>query len=367
MLYVLIAVRFIVLLAESLILIRYIWKSSLKNVIAWFCAFICSFAFYMELYSFMNLLEKYSSSSIYSSVYDIVALITPVLVYMPLIRYCKGKENSSFSNEIILLSTSLIVFVDVICRVVGDEAGLVAAVVNALMITAFALFSEQRFDRNIAKVNEQMLNAQLNHYETVKQSNFELRRIKHDMKNHLLVARDMADKGRTNELIAYIDELIGQVAQSEVFCRTGNDIADAILTDKNNKAAKRNISLQVSGDLAGVEISAVDLCTIIANLLDNAIEAVSKLYNHNPSERHKVIKIDFKKNSNFLVIEQSNYALDKIVTDKGRFITSKKSPDHGFGIHNIKDAVARNNGEFDYSCQDGEFVKCVFEIILPIK
>lgn len=365
--YVLVAIRILLVLLGAVALIHFVWKSSWRNVLAWIAAVICSWCLYYELSSFMGLFAGYASIGGYKYLVEIVASIFPLLAYLPLIRYCLIKRNGQFTTEVILLATAITVFVASICFVVGSYLGVLGAIVSVLTMACFAMYSENKHDRNITRVNEQMLNAQLNHYEAVKQSNFELRRIKHDMKNHLLVARDMAEKGNNKELIAYLEKLTDDVVQSDVFCRTGNDIADAILSDKNNKASKRNITLQVSGNLAGAEIDAVDLCTIIANLLDNAIEAVSKLYNLNTSERHKVITIDFRKNANFLVIEQSNYALEKIKSEKGRFITSKNSPDHGFGIYNIKQAVYRNDGEFNILEDSGEFTKYTFEIMLPLK
>lgn len=365
--YALLIIRILLVLLGAVALIRFVWKSSWRNVLAWVAAAICSFCLYYELISFMGVFSEYASSEGYKFIIEVVASIFPLLAYLPLIRYSVIKRNGQFSTEIILLVTAISVFIAFICFMVGGYLGILGAVISVLTMACFSMYSENKHDRNITRVNEQMLNAQLNHYEAVKQSNFELRRIKHDMKNHLLVARDMAEKGNNKELIAYLDALTNEVVQSDVFCRTGNDIADAILSDKNNKATKRNITLQVSGNLAGVEIDAVDLCTIIANLLDNAIEAVSKLYNLNTSERHKVITIDFRKNANFLVIEQTNYALEKIKSEKGRFITSKNSPDHGFGLYNIKQAVYRNDGEFNILEDAGEFTKYTFEIMLPLK
>lgn len=365
--YALLAIRILLVLLGAMALIRFVWKSSWRNILAWFAAVICSLCLYYELISFMGIFSEYASAEGYRFAIEIVASLSPLLAYLPLIRYSAMKRNGQFSNEIILLVTAISLFVAFICYVVGSYLGIFGAVVSVLTMACFSMYSDNEHKRNITKVNEQMLNAQLNHYETIKQSNFELRRIKHDMKNHLLVARDMAEKGNNKELIAYLDTLTDEVVKGDVFCRTGNDIADAILSDKNNKAAKRNITLQVSGDLAGVEIDDVGLCTIIANLLDNAIEAVSKLYNLNTSERHKVITIDFRKNANFLVIEQTNYSLEKIKSEKGRFITSKNSPDHGFGLYNIKQAVYRNDGEFNIIEDTGEFTKYTFEIMLPLK
>ena len=364
---ILIVFRIAFILLGAFALVRFIWKSSWRNVLAWLCAVVSSLCLYYELSTFMNLFENYASISGYKIIADIVASLFPMLAYIPLIRYCITKRNGQFSNEIILLSTSIMAFIACVCYVIGSYIGIVGAVVCVLTMACFAMYSENKHDRNITRVNEQMLNAQLNHYEAVKQSNFELRRIKHDMKNHLLVARDMAEKGNNKELILYLEKLTDEVVQSDVFCRTGNDIADAILSDKNNKANKRNITLQVSGNLAGAQIDAVDLCTIIANLLDNAIEAVSELYNYNTSERHKIITIDFRKNDNFLVIEQSNYSAGKIKQHKGRYITSKNSGDHGFGIYNIKQAVYRNDGEFEIIETPAEFTKYTFEIMLPLK
>ena len=68
----------------------------------------------------------------------------------------------------------------------------------------------------------------------------------------------------------------------------------ALVRDRE-KAEKRGLELCISGNLAGLDIETADLVTILSNLLDNAIEAVSRLYGKNLPEEDKKIVLEFKK------------------------------------------------------------------------
>ena len=204
--------------------------------------------------------------------------------------------------------------------------------------------STGRYNAEIRRIDEKINAAQNAQYEAVMQSNFELRSVRHDMKNHLLAIKSMASKSSS-----------------------GNDIADAIIADKIAKAKKRGLSFKVSGDMAGVKIEANDLVTILANLLDNAIEALCRLYGSDLSSSQKTIELELRKNSNFLYIVEKNISGDKI--DKGLIRSSKDSPDHGFGVFNIRKVVKKYGGEFDISCESiggSPLYTVEVQIILPM-
>lgn len=354
------------------VLLKKVWQTEFnfrefKLYLAIICSLVVSgsiyFLFLNGLLGFVNL----SSSPEFKNLISVISAAAPFIAFLPLSRFCSNRKIDAFTSFNILFQTVIVLFI--LAVAFASDSLIVyfaAGVLCIFAIAAFVVKNENKYYNSVTKINEDLLNAQLNHYEAIKQSNFELRRIKHDMKNHLLVIKELSSAGKATEVTSYADELLGEIASSETFYRTGNEIVDAIISDKKAKAGKRGISLEVTGNIVGCEINPVDLCTIIANLLDNAIEAVSKLYGLNTSEKHNVIALDFKKNANFVLITETNYALAKMREENNRFISSKGGSDHGFGIYNIKNAVYRNGGEFKYSVKEEEFFKFEFEIMLPL-
>lgn len=353
-------------------LLRSVWQTefdlrSFKVYPAIICSLLVAGCIYYSFYKALSSLTAYSSQENFKTVIGLFAAVVPFVAFLPLGKLCKERELEAFTSLNIALQTLVVLFITAVAYSAGTAlVHFIGGVLCILTIVSFVVRNQNKYYNSVTKMNNELLNAQLNHYETIKQSNFEIRRIRHDMKNHLLVIKELASSGKAFEAASYSDELLGEIAASETFYRTGNEIVDAIISDKKAKAGKRGISLEVTGNIVGCELNAVDLCTIIANLLDNAIEAVSKLYGLNASEKHKLITLDFKKNANILLITQSNYAIAGMRESNNRIISSKGGSEHGFGIYNIKNAVYRNGGEFRYEIKDEEFYRFEFEIMLPL-
>lgn len=242
--------------------------------------------------------------------------------------------------------------------------------------------SETRYFQQKVLINEYYLETQKEHYEQQSEANQEIRRIRHDMKNHAYVMKELLRRKEYGELEEYLSEVTREMEQADVSVHVGNEIADAILSEKRQKAEKLGIEIKVEGEMTGVSLSAVDTCTILANALDNAIEAVAGLKEKNgaggwaategtdgaDSEAEEivspVIELSFKKNQNFLLMEEKNPARKNIVVENGLIATTKKDRgNHGFGLLNIREAVGKYDGECVITAQDGQFT---LEIMLPL-
>ena len=115
--------------------------------------------------------------------------------------------------------------------------------------------------------------AQAKHFEKVRESDLEMRRLRHDMNNHIICMNELYKGEKYGELGEYLKQLTNTVTEIQAPIRTGNEIVDAIISEKVEEAESFQIKIQVDGDFKGVTISAMDLCTVFSNLLDNAIEA----------------------------------------------------------------------------------------------
>lgn len=220
--------------------------------------------------------------------------------------------------------------------------------------------SEAGFFRRKNAISEYYLEAQKDHYESLMQSNREIRKIKHDMKNHMFCLKELSDKGDYKALDTYIAQLSENLEATQRMVFTKNEIVDAIIEEKTQKAKQKNITVNVEGDMVGVDIAALDLCTIFSNLIDNAMEAVEKL-----PEDNRRITLEIKKNKNFLIITEQNPIAQPILIQENRIATSKhEKENHGFGIMNIEEAVAKYDGECHLYTEDENTF--VFEIAFPL-
>ena len=154
----------------------------------------------------------------------------------------------------------------------------------------------------------------------------------------------------------YLEEMSEGLAGTNVSSHTGDVIADAIIADKKKRAASEGIALNVTGAITGVEISPVNMCKMLGNLLDNAIEAASDPGLKDLASEFKVIDLQFKHTDNFFMISVTNPCVDHPKIKDGKIVTSKSDKkNHGFGISNIRSAAEDCGGELSVSCEEKPF------------
>lgn len=200
------------------------------------------------------------------------------------------------------------------------------------------------------KDDEKLFALELSRYEEILRNNHEMSAFRHDYKNNLFALKTLIETNRTSEAREYISSLTGSLDLTRSRFQTGNLLADAIISDKAAKAEKYEIRMEFEGALPADGISGRDLCVILSNSLDNAVDACADI----PSA---VIRIKSELKENGVRITVTNPVLKKVEIHNGRIQTSKADKSaHGFGISNIRNTVKKYNGYADISCSDEEFV-----------
>ena len=124
-------------------------------------------------------------------------------------------------------------------RVMFLLTGSISISLLAVAVIAFVMQgSRKEYYHREAKLTEKYLRAELEHFKAYREAQREVRRVRHDMKNHYAVLSVLADEGKYAELREYLAQLGKELSRSDVGIRCGNDIADAILNEKNARAEK---------------------------------------------------------------------------------------------------------------------------------
>ncbi len=212
----------------------------------------------------------------------------------------------------------------------------------------------EREHQNVSKLLEIQLANQLEHYNKVNDIYSEFRAFRHDLNNHLICLRSYISDNSTDEALAYIEEISNRTLVTKKTYDTGNIMADALLNDKNDKAVGCNTHITFSGFVPTMGITSPDLCTIMANALDNAIEACAK----DKSDDKKEIKVSSDFCKGYFFFKVTNPVFDKVEIKNGNQVrTSKKDSSlHGFGVANIVKTVEKYSGKTELSVKDGEFI-----------
>lgn len=224
-------------------------------------------------------------------------------------------------------------------NIINFSAVLIVPIFMVLIIyLLFNCISKQYFE-NISLLMEKQVEQQVEHYKKINKLTDDLREFRHDYKNHMICLQSLLNNKQYDEALSYVKSITNQeILDSNKFF-SGNQIADAILTDKNELAQKNNCKIIFDGSVSD-EISVSNLCTILSNALDNSIEACSKI----DSDETQIIDVKCVASELIQIIRISNPNLDNNAVTE----TSKADrKNHGFGLSNIRRTVERMDGQMD--------------------
>lgn len=175
----------------------------------------------------------------------------------------------------------------------------------------------------------------------------------HDMRNHFVVLQNYLAYGKVAEAQSYLETLSGSKAIQDMERWTGIEAIEYILGQKISSAKEQQIKVTINAEYPkDCKIDPVDLCTILTNLLDNAIEGTVK----NKEQTRRNIDITIRRIYQFILIRISNSAIEPPVLKNGQLITTKQDKRyHGWGMQSVKSAVEKYNGTVEYSYTDFMF------------
>ena len=217
-----------------------------------------------------------------------------------------------------------------------------------------SLFS-RRVDKQLEAYQRELVDT---HYKEVENMYRQIRGWRHDYRNHIQVLKAFAAKGDMDAIRAYLDELDTDLNTVDTVVKTGNAMADAILNSKISLAKSRDIPVQVDAHIpVKLKMSELDLCCIIGNLFDNAMEASMAL----PEEK-RMIRVYMDMKGTQLYISFTNFTAAKKLSKVGKGFKTSKGEGHGFGLVRIDDIVSRYDGYLSRNSEDGAFTT---EILIP--
>ena len=182
-----------------------------------------------------------------------------------------------------------------------------------------------------------------------------IRKVQHDMKNHLVAIKGELDSGKIEECKEYVDTLIPKTDQIGKLMKSDNDILDYLINSK--LCALKDTQVIVSGAVGDLsDISDGDLVSIFGNILDNAVEAIEGL-------EEKRIELLFNRHKDNRIIICKNTIGKSVLKDNSDLKTTKANHDaHGLGHIIVEETVTKLGGMIEYSEKGDMFV---VQIILP--
>lgn len=213
----------------------------------------------------------------------------------------------------------------------------------------------KKIDRQIAAYQRELIET---HYQEVENMYRQIRGWRHDYRNHIQMMKVLAENGDLDGIKAYLDELDTDLNTVDTVVKTGNAMADAILNSKISLAKSRNIAVQVDAHIpVKLSMSELDLCVILGNLFDNAIEASLAL----PEDQRRIrVYMDMKGTQ--LYLSFTNRTAGKKLPKVGKIFKTTKGAGHGFGLVRIDNIIERLDGYLSRNSEDGAFTT---ELLIP--
>lgn len=328
---------------------------------------INTISFLFESVSYLIIL-RYSLVNIEFILSFVSTLVTYIFV-MTLDKFINRKTDEKLSlahwmSIFIVPSVSIyVVFILVLSehKIVYTELGVIGLlIVNFLIFYLYdelAEAFEEKYQKTLLKQNS---DAYLNQLELIKNSNDNLRILRHDFKNHILALSSMAKKQENEKIISYLDSMQNQLLVKGNYVCTHNISFDSILNFKLHKANELGADIKIDVNYpVNLHLDDFDITIILGNLLDNAIESIEKCEN-------KLIELSINFQRGILFIDMKNSANN--LSDnkyKSAWCTSKKHKlNHGFGLLQIKKSVDKYDGSFDMIIKDNV---CETKILMYIK
>lgn len=235
-------------------------------------------------------------------------------------------------------------------------------IINAVVFVLFWFNQRQ----TAIKLENDLLTAQLSLQESsiknLETAYNRTRQFRHDIKNHILTMNILAENGDLKEIKKYLKEMSGIIDESSYIRITGVSAVDAILNEKLYEAQNHSITTNydVTNYTGSNGIKPVDMCIILSNALDNAVEANDGI--ENPADRY--IKLKLTSDKDYTVISVANPTVNSPVKlSENSFLTSKEDKNnHGFGLKSIESTTKKYSGEMLVKCRDG-----VFTLVIRLK
>ncbi len=216
-------------------------------------------------------------------------------------------------------------------------------------------FLSKKIEKQISAYQSELIET---HYREVENMYRQIRGWRHDYRNHIQTMKAYAAAGDLEAIRQYLDLLDDDLTTVDTVIKTGNPMTDAILNSKISLAKSRHIPVVADAHIpVKLKSSEIDLCCIIGNLFDNAIEASMKL-----PEDKRLIRVYMDMKNTQLYISFTNFTAGKKMAKQGGLFRSTKGEGHGLGLVRIDAIVERLDGYLSRNSEDGAFTT---EILLP--
>lgn len=231
---------------------------------------------------------------------------------------------------------------------------LIGIVFMVVTFDQYASSIDSESSRNMELFQRKLFSHQ---YEEIKEIYMNMRGWRHDYHNHIQAMKAYLSMNQFKELETYLYKLEKDLDEVDNLVRSGNIMMDAILNSKISIMIKKDIKVDFKVVLPEkLKITDVDLCVMVSNLLENAIEACDEI-----SVENRFVRIFCEVHGSQFYLSIQNSAKDELDFNSKNYITNKRG-EHGFGMKRVQFLVDKYDGFLNLQNEPGIFAA---EISIP--
>lgn len=272
----------------------------------------------------------------------------------------KGSEKK-INNRIFIYAFVLVFFgvitVESQSRVeIPQEDAYIWIIMTTCLLCAVQIFNmnkQYEMEKKLAQMNAEQAELLEKEYTELNNAYATNAKLFHDFHNHIGMIRKLVTGGKYEETVEYLDELQAPVRELTDSRWTGDDTIDYLINGKIANANEHEIDMQVQVEYPRhANIKSVDMCAIIGNLIDNALEAAKQV----TDEDKRFIRLTIRRINQMLVIKVENSFEAELKKEDGQLKTTKKEGGiHGWGIKSVRAAAEKYDGSVTLTQEDRVF------------
>ena len=228
---------------------------------------------------------------------------------------------------------------------------IVASLIATIAVVSIsAKYQNEKRETELMSLANTMMEKNFSELET---SHNAIRQQVHDFKNHIRTISGMIETD--NAAKKYIEDLLSVSYTQAQYCYCNNNVINSIINCKINDAQSQNISFEHHITLSSpLFLSPVDICAILANQIDNALEACEKI----SAESNRFVKVEIWQKEYFVFFKVTNTTDRNPFNDKHELISTKDTSGglHGLGVKNILKTVSNYGGTLKNDYINGQFI-----------
>jgi sensor histidine kinase YesM len=299
-----------------------------------FVWFIVALVLLVAVEKALLFLEIFISEKIYAKKNERMEWRELTLLASPYVAVIAGYWNSSFLSDAYVNTSGEYVWNNYpVYDGIRALFGVIAFLAAITVMYSYQRMKQSQEDALQNALVSKQVEELSGHVHTIEALYSDIRGIRHDINNHIMVLGNLLDKGEADEAAKYLNDWQNGFPMPEINAKTGNPVTDIVISEKMREAEEAGISFTQNFHYpSSGKVESIDIGIILNNALSNAIRAAS-------GSKDPYVEVKAWKNNNAYLIQVKNSFAGKLMLDPQTELpeTSKDDKEsHGYGLMNMK-------------------------------